>query len=195
MDIQHLNVKIFVDDLGSVKLEDFIVIFNDWIQKRATDDLLIDVADYCHVPAGPGVLLIGHEANYSLDNTGNRLGLLYNRKAQLPGTTLEKLARAFRAALTAARRLEKEQRLKFSGQEAQVIINDRLLAPNTPETFAALESELKAFFNRLYGGAEYTLTQPADLRERFTVNVKTAANFDLETLLKILAAEVESVHA
>ena len=70
-----------------------------------------------------------------------------------------------------------------------MIINDRLLAPNTAETFAALEPDLRAFFDKLYNGAEYTLTQQCDPRERFTVNVKTAASFDVETLLKNLSVE------
>ena len=60
-------------------------------------------------------MLIGHEADYSLDNRAGRLGLLYNRKEQLEGTTQEKLAQAVRAALTAAQILEKENGLKFNG--------------------------------------------------------------------------------
>ena len=32
-------------------------------------------------PAGPGVMLIGHQADYSVDNTDDRLGVRYNRKA------------------------------------------------------------------------------------------------------------------
>ena len=109
--------------------------------KAALEELLIDVADYLHVHHGPGIMLIGHEADYSLDNRAGRLGLLYNRKEQMEGTTQEKLAQAVRAALTAAQMLEKENGLKFNGQEVQVIINDRLLVPNTAETFAALEPD------------------------------------------------------
>ena len=43
------------------------------------------MADYRHVPEGPGVMLIGHQANYSVDNTDNRLGVRYNRKEPLEG--------------------------------------------------------------------------------------------------------------
>jgi hypothetical protein len=134
-------------------------------------------------------MLIGHEADYSLDNRAGRLGLLYNRKAQLDGTTLEKLTQAVRAALTAAQILEKENGLKFHGSEVQVIINDRLLVPNTAETFDALEPHLKTFFARLYSEASYLLTHNADPRERFTVDVKTAASFGVNTLLKNLSME------
>ena len=62
-----------------------IPVFHRWIREQAMPELLIDVADYSHVPAGPGVMVIGHEANYSVDNRENRLGLLYNRRAALEG--------------------------------------------------------------------------------------------------------------
>lgn len=135
-------------------------------------------------------MLIGYEADYSLDNRSGRLGLLYNRKAQLDGITQEKLAQAAHSALTAAQILEKENGLKFNYSEVQMIVNDRLLVPNTAETFAALEPDLKTFFNGLYNGAEYTLTHHTDPRERFTVNVNTESSFDVETLLKNLSVEV-----
>ena len=186
-DIGQLNVKFFVENPEGVDLEAFLTIFNNWIQTRATEELLVDVADYRHVFAGPGVVLIGHEANYSLDNTGNRLGLLYNRKADISGTNQERLRQAAHAALLAAGRLEKEQNLKFSGQEAQVIINDRLIAPNTPETFAALEPDLKVFFNQLYGEDNYELERNSDPRERLTINVRAARPFDVQTLLGSLS--------
>jgi hypothetical protein len=186
MDVQHLNIKFFVANPEAVNLEDFLTIFNGWIQKRATDELLVDVADYRHVYAGPGIVLIGHEANYGLDNTGNRLGLLYNRKAPLNGNPQDRLARVVRTALLACQRLEKENKLKFNGQEAQVLINDRLLAPNTAETFSALEPELKALFDKLYSGAKYTLERDPEPRERFTVNVKAEGSFNVEGLLKNL---------
>jgi hypothetical protein len=193
MNLQHLNVKFFLDNSKAIELAEYGAVFNSWIQQQRLEELLIDVADYLHVHHGPGIMLIGHEADYSLDNRAGRLGLLYNRKAQLEGTTLEKLARAVRAALTAAQTLEREQGLKFNGSELQLIVNDRLLVPNTEETFAALEPDLNAFLDRLYGGADYLLTHHNDPRERFTINVKTASAFDVETLLKNIF--METAHA
>jgi hypothetical protein len=190
MNVQHINIKFFLENPEAVKLEDFSAVFNGWIQRHVTEELLIDVADYLHVKNGPGLMLIGHEADYSLDNRAGRLGLLYNRKAQLEGSTQDKLAQAARAAFTAARLLETENGLKFSGQEIQLIINDRLLAPNTAATFAALEPELRTFFDKLFNGAEYTMSNDTDPRERFTVNVKAATRFDVQTLLQALPAKV-----
>jgi hypothetical protein len=190
MNLQHVNIKFYLENPETINLADYAAVFNTWIQNQRLEELLIDVADYLHVHNGPGIMLIGHEADYSLDNRNGRLGLLYNRKEQQEGTTEEKLAHAIRAALTVAQILEKENGLKFNGSEVQVLVNDRLLVPNTTETFESLEPDLKVFFGQLYSGAEYSLAHHSDPRERFTVNVKTASNFDLNTLLKNLAAEV-----
>jgi hypothetical protein len=193
MNVQHINVKFFLENPQEVNLADYSAVFNSWIQAQRLDELLIDVADYLHVHQGPGIMLIGHEADYSLDHRAGRLGLLYNRKAQLEGTTQEKLAQAVRAALTAAQILEREHGLTFNGSEVQFIINDRLLAPNTIETFEILQPALELFFNSLYDGAAYTFGHLDDPRERFTVNAKTESTFDLETLLKNIS--VEAAHA
>ena len=190
MNIQHLNIKFYLENPELVNLAEYGAVFNTWIQKQRLEELLIDVADYLHVYHGPGILLIGYEADYSLDNRGGRLGLLYNRKEQMDGTSQEKLAQAARAALTAAQILEKENNLKFNGSEVQLTVNDRLLVPNSPESFSALESDLNVFFNRLYEGTENKLTHQPDPRERFTVDVKTEARFDVDTLLKNLSVEV-----
>ena len=163
MNVQHINVKFFLENPESIDLADHAAVFNSWIQEQRLEELLIDVADYLHVHHGPGIMLIGHEADYSLDNRAGRLGLLYNRKASLDGTTEEKLTQAVHAALIAAQILEKENGLKFNGSEVQVIVNDRLLAPNTAETFAALEQDLRAFFDRLYSEAEYFLAHHAGI--------------------------------
>ena len=193
MNVQHINIKFFLENSGNINLADYAAVFNSWIQKQRLDELLVDVADYLHVHNGPGIMLIGHEADYSLDNRAGRLGLLYNRKEQLDGTTEEKLAQAAHAVLTVAQILEKENGLKFNGSELQVVINDRLLVPNTLETFVVLEPDLKTFFCGLYNNSEYSLSHHSDPRERFTVDVKASANFDVETLLRNIV--VETAHA
>jgi hypothetical protein len=187
MELQHLNVKFFVEQPETVDLEVFLAVFNSWIQDQVTDELLIDVADYRHVWAGPGVILIGHEANYSLDNSGDRLGLLYNRKAPLPGTNHDRLRQAVRAALLAAERLSARPGLDFIGNELRLTVNDRLLAPNSDETWEACRPELAAFFDRLYGAGRYTLARHPERRERFTVDVRAEGPFDVAGLLGSLS--------
>jgi hypothetical protein len=194
IDVQHVNVKFFLLNAAGVKTADYTGVFNGWIQTRALGELLVDVADYGHVHQGPGLVLIGHESNYSLDETGGRLGLLYNRKALVEGSNQARLRQAVARALTAAQKLEREQGFHFDGSEVQLILNDRRLAPNTPETLAVLRPDLEALFNTLFAGAAYTVTHSStDPRERFTVNVTTAAGFDISALLGHL--EAETAHA
>ncbi len=159
--MDHINVKIFAE--GPVDFNAVIGSFHQWIKNSACPEMLIDVAEYTHVPAGPGVLLIGHEANYSLDNRENRPGLLYSRKAAGSGSFQEKLGQAHRAALDACDRLG----IDFDRSFLEVSINDRLLAPNTDETWAALKPELETYFP----GAE--IRRVGEPRDLFRVAVKT----------------------
>ncbi|MGI8991314.1 MAG: hypothetical protein ACR2I2_17250 [Bryobacteraceae bacterium] len=148
--VQHINLKVFVEHPQAIDLAEAIPVFHRWIRDSLCPEMLIDVADYRHVPAGPGVMLIGHEANYSFDNRETRLGLLYNRKASLDGTFQDRLEQAYRAAGMACGRLEDEPpfhgKLKFDRKALEVFVNDRLLAPNTDETWQALRPEIEKFF-------------------------------------------------
>jgi len=167
--VQHINLKIFVEDARTFELADAIPVFHQWIRDSVCPEMLIDVADYRHVSAGPGILLIGHEANYSLDNRENRLGLLYNRKAALDGTFQSRLAQAHRTALEACDRLEQEASfrgtLKFDRNAIEVFVNDRLLAPNNDETWQVLRPKLEKFF----GG--FTIRRRGEPRDLFRVSV------------------------
>ena len=190
MDLQKINVKFFVASPGGIRLADFIEVFNSWIQRSEGE--YYDVADYSHMQAGPGIVLVTHEANIGMDNAGNRLGLLYNRKQALHGSNAEKLHFVFRAALEFCQRVEKEPALKgkmrFQGQEALFVVNDRLLAPNTEETFRAVRPELEALAATLYGGNEFTLDHDGDPQQRFSVFIKTPRALDTDTLLKNLGS-------
>ncbi|MBI1941788.1 MAG: hypothetical protein HYS33_09820 [Acidobacteria bacterium] len=191
MELQHVNVKLLVKNPEEVDLEPLIPIFHSWIQDQVSEELLLDVADYRHVHAGPGMVLIGHQANYSVDNTDNRLGVRYNRKAPLEGSNQDRLKQATRAALIACQRLEADPRLngklRFNGQEMEIFINDRLLAPNRGRTREIVEPEFRAFFRALFGGAEYSLSfGNGDPRRLFSVSVRTPRPFHAADLLNNL---------
>ena len=52
-------------------------IFNEWIRERALGDLvMLDEADYAHIPESPGIMLICREVTFSMDRTDERFGLL-----------------------------------------------------------------------------------------------------------------------
>ena len=55
--------------------------------------------------------------------------------------------------------------LRFAEAEVEVWVNDRLLAPNTPETFAAFEEEVALSLSNRLGGTPKLArsTDPRDL--------------------------------
>ncbi|MCH2211964.1 MAG: hypothetical protein MK110_11725 [Fuerstiella sp.] len=168
MNVQHVNVKFFVDGELTVDLDKVIELFHSWTAQQMRDELLIDVADYRHVPAGPSVALIGHEADYVLDNTGHRYGLRYNRKAALDGTNEHRIRQAVRSALQACDLLEAEfDSLQFSRQEFEITVNDRALAPNTEETRLAFDPILRSFIGEHLHQSDFTADYQRDSRTLF----------------------------
>jgi len=192
MDLQRLGVKLFCADGPVVALREFIPIFHRWIQTGALGELLIDVADYTHVPRGPGILLVAHEGIYGVDETGGRRGLVYYRRQPSDGDLATRLAGVARAVLTACQRLADEPelrgRLTFRGDEVLVFANDRLLAPNTDETLARMEPAVSALLGRLYPGVRCALHRETDVKERFAVTATAPAPAPIETLLARLSA-------
>ena len=192
MELQHVNVKLLLSNHEAIDLEPLIPVFHSWIQDQVCDELLLDVGDYRHVYASPGVILVGHEANYSVDNTNNRLGVRYNRKAALEGSNQDRLRQATEAALRACERFESEPSLngkfRFNGREIEIAINDRLLAPNTPGTREAMQPELTPFLHKLFAGGQYSLSYDDSPRNLFSAWVKAAGTYSTEDLLKNLAS-------
>mgnify|MGYP001256705313 CR=1 FL=1 len=191
MELQKINVKVFTAEPNQVPLTDFIDIFHAWIQ--ATDGVYHDVADYSHMRAGPGIVLVAGDANVSIDETGNRRGLLYSQKSKLGGSNLEKLSTVLRSALETCQRLEEEPaldgKLRFAGNEVEIVVNDRLIAPNTEETFDEIRPDVDFLARRLYATTNFTLVRnQEDPRVRLKVNLSTPLSFETKTLLKNLQA-------
>jgi hypothetical protein len=189
MQLQHVNTKLLLQDAKSLRLEPLIPVFHGWIEHQ-NGELLIDVADYSHVPAGPGVVLIGYEGNYSVDNTDDRLGVRYNRKAPIEDGNQNILAQATRAALTACQKLEAEPRLDgkfhFNGKDIEIFINDRLVAPNNVATCEVLDPEIQRFCQKLFRGKEYSIAYDPDPRELFSAKVTAAEPHTVAQLLEAL---------
>ena len=196
MDSHKLIVKFFAEDVPGVDESAFVPVLHSFIQTHALPDhLMIDVADYTHVPDGPGTVLVSHEANLYLDHTvGGRLGLMYQRKQPVAGaaTFRDRLAVVFDSALRAAALLEESPalngRLKFRTGDLAFRINDRLHAPNSRETYDAVAPDLRSYLGDLYRGSdvaiEYAAGSPLQL---FQVNVKATNPPTVAALLDRLA--------
>ena len=187
--LQRFCVKFFAHPDTAVDDSKFIDVFHRWIQRQILPGILIDVADYRHIPNGPGILLIGHEADIVMDRAGGRLGLLYQRKSIQPGPLTTRLCAAIEAALSACRLLEQELLLggdiKFTANEFVFVANDRLLAPNNQATFDAMRSDLEMVAQALSppGGWEIEQCTTEDERERFGVRYRNTKPTNTQTLL------------
>src|SRR5262245_13844954 len=81
MDLHKLGIKFFMTGPNSPSLSEFIPVFQGWIQRQVIEDhLLVDIHNYSHIYRGPGILLVAHEGNFSIDTAEGRMGLLYYRK-------------------------------------------------------------------------------------------------------------------
>jgi len=191
MELQHVNVKLILKDPDGLDLERLIPLFHSWIQDQIFNGRLLDVADYRHVHHGPGMVLIGHEGDYSVDNTDGRLGVRYNRKTPLDGSNEDRLKQAARAVLNACQRLEAETnmdgKLCFNGQDIEIFINDRLVAPNREETRRALDPDFKQFAEELFRGNEYSLSYESDTRRLFSASLRSSRSFSVGELLENLS--------
>jgi hypothetical protein len=175
MDIQHFRVKLFATPESHPRLSDAIPVFHRWIQQNRVPEIAIDVSDYEHVPAGPGVILVCHEAIYGLDEGQGNLGLVYNRRTVLNGSVEDRLQQAIQATESAAALLEQEPefagKLRFDRSRWEVSVNDRALAPNTDATWHVLEPIIRAVFDGILGPGKYSLQRNTDPRELLRVAV------------------------
>ncbi len=166
MDFYKIGVKIFVANPQVVDIHEFVGVFHGWIQQQKVEGhLLIDVHDYSHVANGPGILLVAHEGNFSMDRAEGRLGLFYYRKRPLEGGLEANLKTVMNTALQTCKLLESEPKLKgikFKTDEILVVANDRLLAPND----AASRAEIEPVIARALGRAKLAPQAAADPRER-----------------------------
>lgn len=186
--LQHVNVKVAAVDAGGFDLSRVIPVFHRWIQDGVlTDELAIDVADYRHVPDGPGVILVAHQAIYGLDQGDGALGLLYDRRAAVDGAPQERLRQAARAALRACRLLEEDAALdgalRFDGGRLQVSVNDRALAPNTEATDRALRPEVERLLTSLWGAGAYAVERLGEPRERYRLGAAAGRRIPVAELL------------
>src|SRR5688500_6665996 len=187
-----ISIKFYVDDDSRVEQHEFVPVFHSWIQNRAVPEhVLVDVADYAHVHNGPGTLLVALEANFYADRLDGRLGLTYSRKQPAPGEFVDRLRQAVTAALEAAVRLEDDPRLagmlKFGTAEATIRVPDRLLAPNTMETYSQVRGDIEKVAADLYGAGNFDVEHVLSDKLPFEVRILASASLpDASSLLNRL---------
>lgn len=188
MSVKRISVKLFVEEPGPPDLAVFIPIFQRWIQAQRVEGLLIDVADYKHVFQGPGVILIGHEGDYAVDNNRGQLGLLYTRKRDLKESLGDTLLELLRLVLAAGIHLQQEADLngtfRLRTDVVEIAFLDRLQWPNQDEIPAPLKTEIQDVLAKVFPQQEFGLASVFDdPRQPLTIRVEAAGAPDLDTLL------------
>ena len=175
---QRIAIKFLVapDPTAAVTLVPVIGLFHRFIQEGSLPGLLLDVADYAHVPDGPGVVLIGHDVDYGIDLGGGKAGLLVVRKRFGEMDFSELLRDTLGRALAAAQAIEEAgaTELRFASDSLTLHCFDRLATPNSDEAYAVLRGEVEPVAERLYGASNYELdrVQAEDRREALSVSIR-----------------------
>jgi hypothetical protein len=136
--VRRVCAKLYAARATGITDDVFVPLFHEWIQKRALPGVLLDVADYTHVPDGPGVILVGHSTTFALDRGDGRFGLLAQRRRPDSDTNTV-IASVVRELLDVATILEADERvagaLVFDRSVLRIEMNDRLYARNSDAAF------------------------------------------------------------
>ncbi|HAA31350.1 MAG TPA: hypothetical protein DCE56_31110 [Cyanobacteria bacterium UBA8553] len=187
MTLNRFCIKFLARPETNIDETTFIDVFHEWIRLGKLNGTLIDVADYSHVPNGPGIMLITHEINYSMDRANGEFGLQAQRKLGEGETHPDRILDLAKATATFGALLEEDNRvagkLSLEGGKFYYMANDRLNAPNTPETFAAIQPDLAAAAEKLYPGQQVSITRlENDPRDRLTAIVQVENSVDIASL-------------
>lgn len=170
--IRAVDVKVFATKGESITAYEFMGVLQRWIREHKVPGILIDVADYSHIPDGPGVVLVGHEGNISVDYADGRMGLLYRYKWPAEPDTPSRIEAAVKFALDAAGKLEAEPeftgRLEFDKTKVDIIANDRLRAPHADEAAASFSAAVEKAVSGLFKDSKIS-RHSGDTRERLVV--------------------------
>jgi len=183
MELQYLMVKIYCAGSEGIILDDFTPMFNKWIQENESDKVLVDVASYGHVPYGPGILLIGHDENYSMEyGVENKLGLLFSVKEERAGSNIERVEYAIKAAVAACKKIMQDEdykdKIKFDFNGLVVSINDRCIVGNTEDGFKFIDAEFKDLFCKYFSKKSVKIEKVSqDPRDRLAIRVSAGDSF------------------
>ena len=174
MESQRYAFELFSAPVAAVSDHELVLFFHRVIQDKALPETCIDVTDYSHVPGGPGVMLICHEAHYSLARSRGTIALRCATKRGAEGDAEARIRRVLRKTLRAAELVETHPslvgRLSIDTTRAVLSIEDRLVAPNNEETFSALAPTLAAVITRVWGAAP-VLSRVGSEKECFQVEI------------------------
>ena len=168
-------IKVYAES-DTVPDSALVPIFHRWIRDRMLDFVFIDVADYAHVPNGPGTMLVTDSITFALDRADGRYGLFAQQRRPVEGDVTDAIALALRQTLAVADALERERslrgKLRFDRSRVRIEINDRLAAPNDEGAFRVFGPAAVDAANRVLSGSRLVATRAnGDARDRLAIDL------------------------
>ncbi len=190
VDLQKISVKILTDAPPTVNLDPFIAIFGRWRTDADHPAQWLDLADYAHMPRGPGIVLVGRNANFSFDLGSAAPGILYASKRGLEGTPEARLRAVLRACFEMSRRLVAEpefpREVHLLTGSLELSLNDRLETPNTQATDRLLRPSIESVLHSLLTPEGCELRRQADPGKLYGFSIQSSASLTPDILLSRL---------
>ena len=185
-DLQRIQIKVAAEAPAGLTLDPFIEIFGRWRKEKQAADW-VDLADYAHLPRGPGIMLVGHRCSIAFDLCEPGPGILYTARRGLTGSHAERLASAFAWGLEFAKRLASEPEfpkdIRLRTDSFELKFNDRLETPDTPETDAELRPAVDEVLGKLFGAGGYEVRRLKDSDNAYGFSVRARKAEPADTLL------------
>lgn len=191
MDLQRIDLKVFLDAPAGVKYEPVLTIFDRWRQQPDHPADWVDLADYGHMYQGPVMMMAGKRDRIAVDTNLPGAGILVQTQKGLSGSIGERFVEAFRRHFSMSVGLVAEPEfpaaLSVRGGDWLVTINDRLQFPNNDATDQAVRPGVVAALDRLFGDTGYDLERDPDPQRRYAYRVRAEGNPTLAELAAKLA--------
>ena len=186
IDLQRIHLKLLAKAPPDFSVDPFLSIFARQRHDVESPEDWVDLADYAHMSKGVGILLVGRRANFSIDLGDPSPGFLYGGKTGLQGPVEQRILETFRRCVTLVEVLLAEPEypvvLEPLWGSWQLVMNDRLSAPNTADTDAFLRTDIEAALDFLFGPSSYKAERESDPGRRYGVSIRADQAPTLEEL-------------
>ena len=176
------NISFPVKTLGEVSVTEVINLFHKWIKDQEPSQLLLDVADYSHVPDGPGIMLVGFHEIIAFKMNAEKPSFVVTQKSVLEGEASAVLLKTLTNGCFYANEFAKAfgDKLELDAENFEVGLNDRLL--DSAESLKNLEGSINELNKSIDLGWESSLDSEANPKNLPYLKVKAAKVRSLEEL-------------
>lgn len=169
--MKPLRLSLAVPASPATDLEPALGVFHRFIQRSLVEGHLLDVADYRHVPNGPGVMLVGQDVDYGINT--HALTVTIKRRGEDAAT---QFTDAVRMALGTIDAIDADGALpcRFEPEQLRVSVADRKLGTHA-QIQSALLAEIAPAVEALFGPAAVEPVIGADPRQVPQISVRAVS--------------------